>query len=222
MPRVARGLADGHFYHVLNRGNGRQQVFHNDMDYQAFLDLLDEAKKRYPVTLFAYCLMPNHFHLLVQAEKGEALSRYMQWFMTSHVRRYHRRHGSSGHVWQGRFKSFLVQGDAHLLAVARYIEGNPVRVGLAERSHDWRWSSHGESCGRQKRNLTAMLPISFVEDWGEYVDQPLTAKEQEKIQRSRDRQAPFGTSEWQRKISREMGLESTLKPLGRPRKAQEK
>ncbi|MFA6283955.1 MAG: transposase [Desulfurivibrionaceae bacterium] len=222
MPRVARGLADGQFYHVLNRGNGRQQVFHNDMDYQSCLDLLDEAKERYPVTLFAYCLMPNHFHLLVQAGKGEALSRYMQWFMTSHVRRYHRRYGSSGHVWQGRFKSFLVQGDAHLLAVARYIEGNPVRAGLAERSRDWRWSSHGESCGRQKRNLTAMLPISFVEDWGEYVDQPMTAKEQEKIQRSRDRQAPFGTSEWQRKISREMGLESTLKPLGRPRKAQEK
>jgi putative transposase len=67
-----------------------------------------------------------------------------------------------------------------------------------------------------------MLPISFVEDWEEYVDQPMTAKEQEKMQRSRDRQAPFGTSEWQRKISREMGLESTLKPLGRPRKAQEK
>ena len=148
MPRVARGLADGHFYHILNRGNGRQDVFHRDEDFQAFLGLLTEAQERYPVGLFAYCLMTNHFHLLIRPQKGEDLSRFMQWFMTSHVRRYHRHYRSSGHIWQGRYKSFVVQDDDHLLTVARYIESNPLRAKMVVRSSDWPWSSLGTGSQR--------------------------------------------------------------------------
>ena len=87
MPRIARGLSDGLIYHVINRGNGKQQVFHKEGDYRAFLDLMQEGKESYGLKLLAYCLMPNHFHLLVRPEKGEELSRWMQWLMTSHVRR---------------------------------------------------------------------------------------------------------------------------------------
>jgi len=147
MPRVARGLADGQVCHVLNRGNGRQNVFHKDGDFQAFLDLLGEARKRYGIKLFAYCLMSNHFHLLLQTEKGDELSRCMQWLMTSHVRRYHRHYGTSGHVWQGRFKSFIVQQDEHLLTVARYIESNPLRAKMVESPTDWPWSSYHQHVG---------------------------------------------------------------------------
>jgi len=144
MPRVARGLADGLIYHIINRGNGRQQVFHTEGDYRCFVDLMAEGRERYPVKLLAWCLMPNHFHLLVSPERGEDLSRWMQWVMTSHVRRYHRLYQSSGHVWQGRYKSFVVQNDTHLLTVARYIEGNPLRASLVSSSRNWCWSSHRE------------------------------------------------------------------------------
>src|SRR5689334_4158303 len=141
MPRVARGLADGMIYHVINRGNGRQNVFHKDEDFQAFVSLLKEAKTKQPIKLLGYCLMTNHFHLLLSPEKADNLSKFMQWLMTSHVRRYHRHYRSSGHVWQGRYKSFIVENDRHLLTVVRYIEGNPVRINLTKSADEWRWSS---------------------------------------------------------------------------------
>jgi REP element-mobilizing transposase RayT len=95
-------------------------VFHKPLDYEAFLSLLAEAKQRHRVKLFAFCLMPNHFHLVLEPAHQTALSQFMQWLLTSHVRRYHKHYGSSGHIWQGRFKSFPVQRDEHLITVLRY------------------------------------------------------------------------------------------------------
>ncbi|MFQ5963900.1 MAG: transposase [Candidatus Scalinduaceae bacterium] len=109
MPRIPRGLSDGLVYHVLNRGNGKQSVFHEDKDYEAFFGLMKEAKKQYSLKLLAYCLMPNHFHVILMPAQAGDLSKWMQWLMTSRVRRYHRYYGTSGHVWQGRFKSFIIQ-----------------------------------------------------------------------------------------------------------------
>jgi len=106
MPRIPRGQVAGHAYHVLNRGNGGTAVFHKDGDYTAFLDWLATAKAKYPVKVFGFCHRPNHFHLAVQPATDAALSPFMQWWMTSHVRRYHRHYRSHGHVWQGRFKCF--------------------------------------------------------------------------------------------------------------------
>jgi putative transposase len=120
MPRIARGLSDGGIYHVLNRGNGRQKVFHKEDDFAAFITLLKQARERHP--------------------EGVELSRFMQWLTTSHVRRYHRHYQTSGHVWQVRFKSFIIQEDAYLLTVARYIEGNPLRARLVNPAREWRWS----------------------------------------------------------------------------------
>lgn len=222
MPRIARGLADGCWYHVINRGNGRQQVFHKDSDYQAFVELLVATKERYALQVGAWVLMPNHFHLLVQLRQGDDLSRGMQWVMTSHVRRYHGHYKSSGHVWQGRFKSFIVQEDAHLLTVARYIEGNPVRAGLAGSAAGWRWSSHGESSGNQERSLTCPLPVPLPGVWTEFVDSPLTPQEMGRLQTSVKRQAPFGGGIWAEEIARLLGLETTMRSRGRPRKQPEK
>ena len=150
MPRIERGLTDNIIYHVINRGNGRQEVFHKDKDYEAFMKLLKEAKDRYTVKLYGYCLMPNHYHMAVKPEKGEELSKWMQWLMTSHVRRYHRHYGSSGHVWQGRYKSFMIQEDSHLQMAMRYIEGNAVRAKLVQSATEWRWSSHEETLGEKE------------------------------------------------------------------------
>src|SRR5579864_3129721 len=141
MPRTARASVGDVCYHVLNRGNGRSRVFRKDGDYRAFVRLLQAAGERVPMRLLAYCLMPNHFHLLVWPRKDRALSRWMQWLLTAHVRRYHRHYHSSGHVWQGRFKAFPIEQDEHLLTVLRYVERNPLRASLVERAESWPWSS---------------------------------------------------------------------------------
>jgi putative transposase len=106
MPRIPRGQQAGFVYHVINRGNGRATIFHKAQDYQAFLSILALAKARHPVKMFAFSLMPNHFHFVIESSHHRSLSQFMQWLLTSHVRRYHKHYGSSGHVWQGRFKSF--------------------------------------------------------------------------------------------------------------------
>lgn len=220
MPRIERGVVEGCIYHVLNRGNGKQVVFHKDRDYWSFVDLLREAKKKYPVNLYAYCLMPNHFHLVLAPVRADELSRLMQWLMTSHVRRYHQHYGSSGHVWQGRFKSFVVQEDSHLLNVLRYVEGNPVRAALVESAKDWTWSSHEERTGRIGRLLLDDPPLTLPANWNRYVDEPLNDHELERLRRSVVRQSPYGTPAWQAETAEKFGLESTLRPRGRPRKTE--
>jgi putative transposase len=152
-------LADNQVYHILNRGNGRQDVFHKPEDFAVFIKLIAEAKARYPVQLLAHCLMTNHFHLVVKTRAGGDLSKWMQWLMTSHVRRYHRHYGGSGHVWQGRFKSFPVQENDHLLTVVRYVEGNPVRAGMVTSAMDWLWSSHRENTGTGSANKAVPVPL---------------------------------------------------------------
>ena len=106
-------------YHTLNRGNARAEVFHKDNDYAAFVALMGQACDRLPMRVLAYCLMPNHFHLVLWPRHDGDLSHWMQWLLTSHVRRYHRHYHGSGHVWQGRFKAFPIQQDEHLLTFMR-------------------------------------------------------------------------------------------------------
>jgi putative transposase len=217
MPRISRGLVGGCIYHVINRGNGGQVIFHKDADYEAFIDIMTEAKIRYAVKIFAFCLMPNHFHMVLMPRQAEDLSKWMQWLMTSHVRRYHRHYGTSGHVWQGRYKSFLIQIDSHLLIVLRYVEGNPLRAGLVNSAKDWLWSSYVESIGKRPRLLVDEVPIELPKDWSKYVEEPITEKELEKLRQSVNRQSPYGNPLWQVQVSKEFGLESTIRPIGRPR-----
>src|SRR5262245_61551814 len=129
MPRLPRPIEDGYVYHAINRGNNRSDVFEDDEDREAFLEALSKAKDRYPFQLYGYCLMPNHFHLLLRPESAQSISRILQSISVAHTWRHHRRRQSVGHVWQGRFKSPVVQDDSHLLIVLRYIEANPLRAG---------------------------------------------------------------------------------------------
>lgn len=218
MPRIKRGLADGYTYHILNRGNGKQKIFHKDQDYEAFIELMRKAKERNPLNVWAYCLMPNHFHIVANAIKGEDVSKCMQWLMTSHVRRYHKHYGTDGHVWQGRFKSFVVQEDEYLSTVLRYVEGNPVRAGLIKFAKDWAWSSHRESISAVTQTLIDQPPVQLPKAWSQFVDKPLTDKELVSLGKSVNRGAPYGNVEWQRQVSKELKLESTLAPRGRPKK----
>ncbi len=128
MPRVARASAGGVCYHVLNRGNGGTKIFRTTRDYTDFVELLREETETRNVRLLAYCLLPDHFHMVLWPRKDGDLSYWMQWLLTSHVRRYHSLHGTSGHVWAGRFRAFPIQANEYLLTVLRYIEQNPLRL----------------------------------------------------------------------------------------------
>ena len=211
-------------YHVLNRGNGRDEVFHKADDYAAFLKLLAEASERVPMRLLAYCLMPNHFHLVVWTHGDGDLGRWMQWLMTSHVRRYHRHYHSSGHVWQGRFKAFPIEEDDHLLTVMRYVERNPVRAKSipVRKAHRWPWSSIGTPPKDVERPALAAGPVARGKDWLEWVNQPQTEAELKALRESISRGRPFGPEAWQRRTATRLGLESSLRARGRPRKSPEK
>ena len=141
MPRPLRPLDGGLIYHVIDRGNNRQNVFRKKGDFEAFLAALADLKERRPFELYGYCLLNNHFHLLIRPLET-AISRIMQSLLVSHTQRYHKHYRSGGHVWQGRFKSPVIQNDEHLLTVLRYIEANPPRARIVERAEDYPWSSY--------------------------------------------------------------------------------
>jgi putative transposase len=222
MPRTARASVGGVCYHVINRGNGREKVFHKLADYAAFVKLMAEGHERLPIRVPGFCLMPNHFHLVLWPWDDGDLSGWMQWLMTSHVRRYHRHYGGSGHVWQGRFKAFPIQQDEHLLTVLRYVERNPLRAGLVERAENWEWSS---LAWWERADRPAFLhdgPVDRGRRWAVDVNRPMSPAEEEAIRRSVNRGTPWGTESWQKRTAARLGLESTLRPRGRPRKAAEK
>jgi putative transposase len=217
MARAVRGFIDGGIYHILNRGNGRQTVFFKDGDYQAFMDLMNESRKVFDFKLYAYCIMPNHFHLVVECSKAETYSSWMQWLTGTYACRYHKHYGGNGHVWQGRFKSFLIQTDEYLLTVLRYVEANPVRAGMVDFADLWSWSSHNQRIGKISADLIDNPPIEMPLAWAEWVNRAIGDAELKAIRKSVNRQAPFGESSWQYKICQQLGMESVLRPCGRPK-----
>lgn len=217
MPRIARATAGGLCYHVLNRGNGRARVFHKDEDYQAFIDLFAAAGLRLPMRVLGYCLMPNHFHLMLRPFGDGDISTWMQWLMTSHVRRYHAHYHSSGHIWQGRFKSFMVQTDEHFLTAMRYIERNALRAGLVKRAEDWRYGSlYWRTAGR-RLELLADWPVQRPRRWRETVNRPQSEAELEALRRCVRRGRPYGDDRWVTRAARRHDLQTTLRPRGRPK-----
>jgi putative transposase len=228
MPRPLRPIDDGLVYHVINRGNNRQDVFRKPADFAAFLTALAELKERKPFQLFGYCLLNNHFHLLLRPTGDATISRIMQSLLVSHTQRYHRHYHSGGHVWQGRFKSPVIQNDEHLLAVLRYIEANPLRAKLVKRADEYPWSSYrmhglGEANELVDRLVTyeAISPRAKVRErkWAEVVHLPIEAARLEAIRRSSATGLPYGDAAWVKRLAKRLELDLTIRSRGRPRKA---
>ena len=217
MPRPLRQVLGGLCYHVLNRGNGQAQVFHKQQDYQAFMDMIADACQRVPMRVPAFCLMPNHFHLVLWPQDDGVLSAWMQWLTTSHVRRYHRYYGGSGHVWQGRYKSFPIQSGTHLYVVLRYVERNPLRANLVSDATDWEWSSLQWWSEKRHLPFPGGWPVERPAAWVEYVNGVESAAELEALRCSVRRGRPFGDVGWVTRMVQRMGLESTIRPRGRPK-----
>jgi putative transposase len=206
-------------YHVINRGNAGRDVFLKDGDYEAFLKAMRHAGVEVPMPVLAYCLMPNHFHLVVWPTADGDLSRWMHWLLNTHVRRYHQHYHSSGHLWQGRFKAFPIEQDEHLLTVLRYVERNPVRANLVRRAEQWRWSSVSQWQAPRCAEFLMPGPIQRPKDWLAWVNEALTEAEMVALGRSVNRGTPFGSAVWVANTAAQLGLQSTLRPRGRPRKA---
>lgn len=222
MARTARASAGNICYHVINRGNGGAVVFRKRADYLRFAEMLSQACDRLPLRVVCWCLMPNHFHLVLWPHEDGDLSRWMQWLMTCHVRRYHRHYNSSGHVWQGRFKAFPIQQDRHYLTVLRYVESNPLRAALADRAEQWEWSSLWALANRGDYPFLSDGPIERPDNWLSIVNQPRSQPELEVIHNCLARGAPFGDDLWARQTATRLGLQSALNPRGRPPKKAEK
>jgi putative transposase len=227
MPRPLRPIADGLVYHVINRGNNRQPVFHGEGDYAAFLKAVADLKQRKAFDLFGYCLMSNHIHLLIRPRE-DTISRIVQSLLVSHTHRYHRFHHGGGHVWQGRFKSPVIQDDDHLLTVLRYIEANPLRAEIVEQAGEYRWSSFGcHGDGHADGLLDPVVPYEALaagaaarrRRWSAYVHRTPDETELAAIRRSSETGLPYGERSWVERLSRRLKLDLTIRPRGRPRKS---
>lgn len=161
MPRIGKNLADNQIYHIINRGNRRETVFHDSYDYERFIKLLIESKEKYKLKFYAYCLMPNHFHLVIYTKEAQNLSKSMHWISSSYVRYYNKKYSISGHLWQGRYKSFIVQEDTYLLIFLKYVEANPLRAKIVSDCIKYTYSSAKNRVFNNYDELISKPPISL-------------------------------------------------------------
>lgn len=215
-PRVSVGDC---VYHVLNRANNRTRIFHVDADYRHFEKLLQKAAEREKMRILAYTIMPNHWHLLLYPRNDGDLLAFMQWLTLTHTQQYHARTRSigHGHLYQGRYKSFVVEDNAYLLAVLKYIERNSVRAGLTDRVENWKWGS-GFRRFHHDDILISESPIDLPSDYGSWINEPDKEADIESVRLSISKSRPFGTMVWTEQMVERFGLKLTTRSRGRPRK----
>lgn len=220
MPKRSHAGAANLVFHVLNRAVRGTRLFETPQDYAAFERILSEAVTRFGLRLLAYCVMPNHWHLIVWPQEDEQLSKCMHWLTLTHATRWilARNLRGTGAVYQDRFKAIPVQTEPYFLTVCRYVERNALRAGLVTRAEDWRPSSLWQRCNSCDAVPLHEWPILRSEDWVSIVNQPQTSGEIETVRKAVQRGQPLGSSDWQRQTARLLGIEQTLKERGRPRK----
>jgi len=222
MPRINRIDVGSEIYHVLNRANARVQIFDNSNDYLQFENILEEAIDRYDMRLLAYCIMPNHWHLILYPKVDGDLQQFMGWLTNTHTRRWHVSKNTigSGHLYQGRYKSFICEKDNYLLTILRYVERNAKTANLVKRAEDWRWSSVWRrvyGTPRQKKFLSKW-PIDIPNDYLDTLNKSITPTELEKLEQSEEKSMPFGGDTWVEKMVKRYNIEQVLRGVGRPKK----
>lgn len=222
MPRSQRIIEDNVIYHVLNRANGRMQIFDHEKDYLAFEKIIFEAKNKYPVDILSFCIMPNHWHFVLQSKEGNNLALFMRWLTLTHTQRWliNKNMVGYGHLYQGRYKSFPVQNDQHFLQLCQYVERNALRAGLTDRAESWRWGSawirkHGI---KEQKELLSEWPIPLDGDYYAMLNQKDDVETLRDLRESVNRGKPFGSDNWIKEIANKFNLGSTLKLRGRPKK----
>ena len=197
-------------------------MMRKEADFEEFERVMVEVHQRQPIRILSYCVLSNHWHFVVWAEQEGQLTDFFRRVAHMHAMRWRVSHRTVGygHLYQGRFKSFPVQSDDHLLSLLRYVERNPVSAGLVETAQLWRWGSlwsrvHGEA---PIKALLSTWPVKRPTNWTARVNTPLTAKEIDRVRLSIARGQPYGGDEWVRRTVKKLGLEHTVRSEGRPRK----
>ncbi len=160
--------------------------------------------------------MPTHFHLVLTPDDADNMGRWMQWLLTTHSHRYHLQHGTCGRVWQGRYKAFPIQHDAHLLTVMRYVERNALRAGLVARAEEWPWGSLAWRLRGTAGPRLTPPPSPLPREWPSLVNEPQTPAELDALRKCALHQRPFGHSSWVDETARRIGLPPTPRPRSPP------
>ena len=216
MSRSHRVVQAGHVYHVLNRACERRAIFTKPCEYGALLRLFELGCVRVPLRILAYCIMPNHWHLLVWPAADRAISAYLHWVTTLHSLQYRRSNGAVGygHVYQDRFHCFPIETTAYYFQAMRYIEANALRSGLVIRAEDWPWSSAFERSHGQ--NLTVPGPLPLPTDWLTFVNQRPEIDELTNLRTSVGTDRPYGSIDWAVRTAITHNVGHKLRPPGRP------
>lgn len=221
MVRMIRNVMGGQIYHVMSRATNRKTIFTTPKEYQEFLLLLQLAQKQFPVAVYAFALMPNHVHLLLSPKGDMDLSRFMHWLLTTHasIFRTHTETIGEGHVYQGRYKSFLIQNDEHYFTVLKYVEQNALRAGLVSRAEDWEWGSAWFRVYAPKKDIISKSFLDLPEYYRDWINDAQEEKTLEHLRASVNKSLPFGSGEWKEQVYSVLGI-SPPRPKGRPRKTQ--
>lgn len=228
MARLPRLSVAGYPHHVIQRGNNRQAIFLNDADRRRMLELLEQNAAQFEVAVHAYVLMDNHFHLLLTPRTGDGLSRMMQAVGRRYVRYFNDSHGRTGTLWEGRYRSTLIETERYLLACMAYIDLNPVRAGLVAQACDYPWSSHGHYAGLRTDRMVTPHPLywelgntPFAREaaYARLVQDGLTAQQQQALTESALRGWALGSpafvAELQKKTERRLSKASPGRPVSR-------
>ena len=221
MPRQARVAVKDVVYHVINRANGRSKIFDSDTEYAHFESLLEEAKELTDMRILGYCIMPNHWHLVLYPRTDTNLREFMSWLTTTHVRQYRTKTQSigHGHLYQDRYKSFPAESNEYATTLIRYVEQNPLRAKLVTRAEDWKWSSlwrRGWGSQKQKQ-LLATLPFELPQNYLVSVNTILTHEKLNTIRYAVNKGKPYGSDGWIDTMVDTYDLGHTLRGVGRPR-----
>lgn len=218
MARLARSIIAGYPHHLIQRGNYDQAVFASDADYRRYLDWLHQNAERYGVEIWAYCLMPNHVHLICQPLTEEALARASNALHMRYAQYFNGQRSIQGHLWRARFMSCALDGPC-VREEVRFVETNPVRAGLVERAEDYPWSSaRAHVAGSGDPILDGFFLTGEIGDWSAYLqcrgDESLLARVRSRLKTGR----PAGDAEFVKKLEGILGRRLEALPRGRPRK----
>ena len=218
MARLARLVVPGLPHHVTQRGNRRQQTFFREDDYAAYVELMAEWCGRRGVEVWAYCLMPNHVHLIAVPQSKDGLARAIGEAHRRYTRRINFREGWRGYLWQGRFASFVMD-EPYLLAAARYVELNPVRAGLVVDAADWPWSSARSHLSGHEDRLVRVAPLlEMLTDWRGFLNSAIPEEELGDLREHARTGYPLGKATFLDRLEKAAGRLLRPRKAGRPPK----
>jgi len=220
MPRIARIVGAGYPHHIIERGNNRERVFRDSTDYEKYLFFLSKYSEEKEVAVLAYCLMPNHVHLLVRPSDEESLAKMMQGVTLCYTQYFNRKKGRTGRLWECRYHSTVIDGNSYLWTVSRYIENNPVRAGIVKRPEEYPYSSAKAHILGTKDTLLKepLFDRRQLNEYRRFVKLEENKRTLEEIRKQTRSGKPLGDGGFLKILFEQLGHDLIFRQKGRPRK----